>query len=188
MLLEDKYIDFLIENDITQNQYLLLHLIFKQRLDLIQKYKNHFPTDDKTMIGQYFITDLYKKGFLENTQINGKTVIRVTEKFLSIIIDKHIAAEQIYEIYPSYMESNGNHIPLTSMDRNIFAQIYNEAILSNVKEHLEVLEDIKYGIEHKLLNLGIEKFVKSKYWLTIRKLRINDSIKVQENTIMDNNF
>jgi hypothetical protein len=188
MILEEQYVKFLIEHDLTQNQYLLLHLIYKKRIDLVMLYKNRFPTEDGTMIGEYFTKDLYTRGFLEDVIEKGKKVVRVTEKFLYIIINKYEAANQIYEIYPTFLDSNGTHIPLKSMDINVFANIYDSAIMSNVKEHLEVIEDIKYGIENNLLNIGIEKFVKSKHWLSIRKERLSTENKTIHKTVIDNEF
>ena len=55
MILEDAYIKFLIEHNLTQSQYLMLHLIYKNRGDLVKQYKDKFPSEDGTMIGQYQI-------------------------------------------------------------------------------------------------------------------------------------
>jgi hypothetical protein len=185
MLLEDSYVEFLIEHDLTQGQYLLLHLIHKKRSDLIKKYKEKFPSDDGTMIGMYFIKDLVVKGFLIEDKINGFVL---TKKFLEIFINKHTACDEIYDIYPTYTNLNGVNIPLTSMDRNVFANLYDKAIQSSILEHLEIVEDIKFGIEQNLLNLGLDKFVKSQYWLAIRKKRLEQDGNKVTKTQRDNEF
>lgn len=173
MLLEESYIKFLIKHDLTQSQYLLLHLVHKKRTDLIRDYKEKFPTDDNTMIGKYLIDDLVKKGFL----IEKDNTYKLTNKFLEQYVDKFTATEEIYDEYPSFFNKDGLNIPLKGMDRNIFANLYDKAISSSVLEHIEVMEDIKFGIEQGLMNLGIDKFIKSKHWLAIRPHRLAGKIR-----------
>lgn len=185
MILEDAYVSFLIEHDITQNQYLLLHLAHKKRWDLVKKYKDKFPSGDDTMIGEYFINDLIKKDFLKR-DADGN--LGIGQKFLEVFINKHNASEHIFDIYPTHFMKDGVTIPLSAMDRNMFANLYDIAISSSTLEHLEVVKDIEYAIEHNLLNLGLDKFVKSKYWLTIRPKRLDTSEKQNTKTKLDNNF
>lgn len=185
MILEDAYIKFIIEHKLTQGQYLLLYLVYKQRPDLIRAYKEAFPSGDSTMIGQYFIDDLFTKEMLTKHS-NGS--ITVSQKFLEAFINKHTATEQIFDIYPTHFSLNGTNVPLTAMDRSAFAGLYDIAIQSSVLEHLEVVEDIKYAIKHDLLKIGIDKFVKSKFWTTIRPMRLENQIKERIVSIRDNDF
>lgn len=182
MILEDAYVSFLVEHKLTQSQYLLLHLVYKQRPDLIKAYKDSFPSGDSTMIGEYLTKDLYTKGFLE-VKPNGTTV--VTTKFLDIFINKHTATDEIFALYPTHWNNAGVYIPLSAMDRNVFANLYDKAIQSSIIEHLEVVADIKYAIEKELLNIGIDKFIKSKYWLMIRSKRLANVTKTETVTKMD---
>lgn len=184
MILEDSYVKFLVEHGLTQNQYLLLHLVYKKRPDLIKVYKQAFPSDDDTMIGQYFIDDLFKKGFLEK---KGDTIV-VSSKFLEAFIDKHTASDEIFEVYPTHWSKDGVSIPLSAMDRNVFANLYDKAIGSSILEHLEVVKDINFAIQENLLNIGIDKFVKSKYWLIIRPKRLENVIKINVETIRDHDY
>ncbi len=185
MILEDAYVKFLIEHKLTQNQYLLLHLVHKQRPDLIKEYKQAFPSDDTTMIGQYFVDDLFRKGFLDR---KGDGTIVVSTKFLEIFTNKHTASDEIFEIYPTHWSKDGVSIPLSAMDRNVFANLYDKAISSSVLEHLEVVKDIKYAIQENLLGIGIDKFVKSKYWLIIRPKRLDNLIKENVQTVRDHDY
>lgn len=77
MLLEDIYVDFLIDNNLTQAQYLLLHLIHKNRQDLVKKYKNAFPAydDSDSMIGEHYVIDLIKRGFLIHSKEKKRYII-----------------------------------------------------------------------------------------------------------------
>ena len=172
MILEDVYVDYLINNNLTQSQFLLLHLIYKKRYDLVIKYKKNFPysDEDSSMIGSYLTNELITRGFLVQDK---KGIFKVGNKFLETFGNKHTMTDEIFELYPSTMELNGSIIPLSAMDRNVFANLYDEMIQSSLLEHLEVIKDIEFAIEQGLLKLGIDKFLKSKYWLTIRKIRLN---------------
>ena len=185
MILEDAYIKFLIEHNLTQSQYLMLHLIYKNRGDLVKQYKDKFPSEDGTMIGQYQINELFDRKLLVKNDLGH---VAVGKAFLELFINKHTAAEEIYDIYPTHFHKDGVEIPLSAMDRNVFANLYDSAIQSSVMEHLEVVEDIKFAIFHNLLNIGLDKFVKSKYWLTIRPRRKNYKEKEQANLKLDHEF
>jgi hypothetical protein len=185
MLLEDAYVKFLIEHNLTQSQYLLLHLVYKDRGDLIREYKKVFPSEDGTMIGQWQINDLINRGFLVK-DLNDR--IKIGKKFLEIFINKHTASEEIFEIYPTHFHKDGAEIPLSAMDRNVFANLYDNAIQSSVLEHLEVIEDIKFAMLNNLLSIGLEKFVKSKYWLMIRPRRLSYKEKEEIELRRDHDF
>jgi len=167
MILEDRYVDFICEHKITQGQFLLLYLAYKKRMDLIHKYKQTFPADDGTMIGKRWITDLIEKGWLEKIDDN----LQVSTRFKEIFCDKITVAEELFAIYPSTTEINGTIVPLTAVDLIYIANLYDEAIMGSITEHEEVLKDIKFSIEKNMLNLSILKFVQSKYWLAMRKIR-----------------
>jgi hypothetical protein len=186
MILEDSYLQFLIEHKLTQGQFLLLYLIYKDRGDLILKYKENFPTEDGTMIGKYFIDDLLKKGFLEESLTTG--TITIGKKFKEAFINKHRATEEIFDIYPTHFSKDGVDIPLTAMDRNVFANLYDITIQSSFLEHEEILKDIQFGKEKSMLNLGIEKFLKSHYWKVIREIRLSNKKLDNIPTVFDKDF
>lgn len=184
MLLEDAYVPFLVQHDLTQSQYLLLHLIYKKRHDLIRLYKEKFPADDSSMIGQRLTQELFDKNWL----VKKGNIVEVSEKYLSAFINKHTAAEEIFSIYPAHWNNNGTIIPLSAMDRNVFANLYDRAIQGSIVEHIEVTRDIQYAIQYNLLNIGIERFVKSQYWSVIRPIRLANVIKESIPSIRDHEF
>jgi len=178
MILLDQYISFIIANDLTQEQYLLLHLLKDNRRDLIQKYKNAYPTEDGAMIDKKAIKDLVDKKFLIKTEKGFK----LSKKLLNIFVTPEVAVDEIYDLYPAFIQSaQGVDIPLTSMDKKVFKEIYIPKIMGNVEEHKEVLQDIQYGIDHNLIKIGINKFLTSEQWKTFRKQRTqeNKTINVQ---------
>lgn len=176
MMNTENYVSFLIEHNLTQEQFLLLILLKERRLDLIKLYKEKFQIEN-SLISKYFINDLIKKEFL--VKINEQ--LFVGEKFLEIFINDYQAALEIYELYPSFITLNtGVQVPLKTMDINVFKEIYALKINNDLKEHFKVIEDLKYGIENNLITIGINKFITSEFWKSLRKLRIEKPNKKEE--------
>ncbi len=176
MLLEERYIDFICEHSLTQGQFLLLYLLYKQRGDLIIKYKKFHPTEnvseDKSMIGEYWVKDLIRREYIVTVEVDGRDTYQVSDKFKAIFCDPYVVAEELIMAYPSTMEIDGKIIPLTAIDTVVVANTYGKAILDCYTEHLEVLKDIKYGKENNMLSIGLKTFINSKFWLGIRKKRL----------------
>lgn len=167
MLLEERYLDFICEHNLTQEQFLFLYLIYKGRKDLIIKYKTTFPNEEGTMIGKIWIQKLFDKNWLVHTDKG----IEITTKFKEIFCNPIDVAEELINVYPSTMEINGKIVPLTAIDTITVSNLYMPKILNNQAEHDEVLKDIKYGIIHNMIGLSLKNFILSKYWLSIRKIR-----------------
>jgi len=78
---------------------------------------------------------------------------------------------QLYDAYPTQFENNGQtFFSRTSAPEDIAVE-YMKAIRKDENEHKKILEDLKWAVDNKLIKLGLKKFVTSKYWETIRKLR-----------------
>lgn len=168
MILIDQYMNFITTHEITQEQYLLLYFLKEERGDLIQLYKKHYPQEDGTMIGRPLIKDLVDKGFL----LSNNKIFSLSKKILKTFVTPEVAVDEIYDTYPSFIESDkGVPIPLNSMDKRVFKEIYIPKIMGNVAEHKEVIEDIKYAITNNLIRIGINKFLVSEQWKSFRKLR-----------------
>jgi len=180
MILTETYVEFLIEHKLTQSQYLLLQLVYENRLDLIKKYKKAFPTDNGKMISDYLLKDLFARRFLIKTKTGG---FKLGERFYSAFVDIHKATDEIFDLYPPFINNNGVDIPLIAMDRKVFKEIYIKKINGSLREHEEIKKDIQYAIDHNLIKTGINKFLTSELWKAIRKLRVAD-IKIR----VDNNF
>jgi len=170
MILEESYFKFIVQNNITEKQFSLLYLLYKNKPQLIELYKEMYSTDS-TMIGQKETDDLFDKGFLKR---NIKNQIVVTPKFLQAFIDKFVASDEILALYPKYHDTGITTIPLTAMDRNVLANLYEHAINGSIEEHYEVLKDIQYAIDHNLIVIGLDKFIKSHWWKVIRPKRLEN--------------
>lgn len=171
----ERYVNFITKNKLTQAQFLMMYLLYRKRYESINKYKEAFPTDDNTMIGEGAKQELIKRGFIEKVNDEEKaSSYQLTNRFLSIFLKDHFeAADQFWDKYPGFIKINGNPIPLTNMDKYRFANIYAERIDYSVDEHLEVMKDLDYGVENNLIRSNIEKFVMSEGWTKLRSLRLS---------------
>lgn len=188
MIIHRQYLNFLYKTRLTQSQFLLLHLLYKEDFQAIQEYKNNFPSEDNYMIGEYLTKDLIKKGWIKEKE-NGK--LYITEEFRMLYVNKFKAIDELVEAYPAFIEKEGGlKIPLVTIDKNRYASIYEGCIKFSQGEHEEVLKDLKYAKEKGLLTFGLSKFIDSEYWLTVRNLRKKEKEEgnIDEEGIFQNDF
>jgi hypothetical protein len=167
MILTEPYINFLIENDITPTQFIVLTLLYEKEIKQIKRYKEAF-TDGKGILPKDQIENLVMRDFLVKTPKGYK----LGKEFTKIFVTSEKAVDEVYKAYPPFMTSDkGVPIPLTAMDREVFKQIYIPKIMGSLDEHKEVIEDLKYAVDNDLIKVGINKFVTSGQWLSFRQLR-----------------
>lgn len=177
----NKYIDFIVENKLTQAQFLLLYCLRRKNVSAINKYKEAFSTGDGTMIGEAAKKDLIDRGFIQKV---GEGITnedyQITDKFNHIFLKNHFnAMEEFLSVYPGYIDINGKNVPVQTMDRYNAANIYAERIDYSVDEHLEVMKDMRYGREHNLIRSNVENFIRSESWRKIREIRLGQ-VKVEQ--------
>ena len=178
MILHKEYLNFLFKTGLTQSQFLLLLLIYKDDQTYINKYKERFPTDDGTMIGKVMIESLIRDNWLK---LGYKNKLQVTNKFKDNFIYEEEALQQVLDLYPPFIDKgDGIHIPLITVDRYQYSLIYNRRVHYSAAEHLEILKDLKFGIDNGYIRFGIAKFIDGEMWKPLRKLRLNtvDSINI----------
>lgn len=176
----ERYLNFIIENKLTQAQFLFLYLIYRKKVDCIKKYKAAFPNEENSMIGKYDKQDLLDRGFIESVGEAGMTADYILgEKFTKLFLkDVFNATEEFVKEYPGFVQIQGKAIPLITMDRYKLANIYGERIDYSVEEHLEVVKDVKFARAKDMLSSSIENFVRGEVWQKIRPIRLNqESIK-----------
>lgn len=185
----ERYVEFITKNKLTQAQFLMLYLMYRKKFECINIYKERVPTGDGTMIGAGAKQDLIDRGFLDKLDDEGNaSSYQITDKFLKLFLkDVHEASAQFWDKYPGFISINGVATPLTNMDKYRFALIYGERIDHSVDEHLEVMKDLEFGMQHNLIRSSIENFVKSEGWGKIRQIRLNKA-QVQKVDSLSNDF
>jgi hypothetical protein len=185
----ERYIKLLEITKLTQSQFLFLYCLYHKKYDLIKKYRKLFDIPgDNTIIGKPLFNQLLERGFIERVKVgNTADCFKIGQKFIKHFIDKHEATEAIFNIYPSFMKSNGQTFCLTAMDELVFADIYYQKIGGSLEEHFEIIEDIKYGIDNNLIKFKLESFLKGRQWIPIRKIRLEEN-QIKEGDIPSGDF
>jgi hypothetical protein len=171
-ILEDvnEYVDFLIKNKLTTNQFLLLYLLFTEKM--VRDSKGKMQYSESGAIYKWLdkgkgwckqeIVDLEEKGYLipvskDNYQIDQ---LIVTTKFSDVMfINLEMAFEEILDIYPDTILVEGNVVFTKSGDLERVSQEYRKIIKNSIKKHEEVKELIKFAIEEKLVKSKLDKFL-----------------------------
>ena len=166
----DRYMDFLVDNRINQQQFIFMYLIHLERVDLIRKYKARFPTESNNMISGRNLADLKERGYIIVHGTNSNE-IELTNKFSKIFMDDYECGNELWGEYPFYITSNGRRYPLKGMDKNVFRNLYAKKIRHSLEEHKEVMKDLQFAKENDLIFTGIEKFLNGEQWSDIRKIR-----------------
>ena len=183
------YLDYLIEHKLTQQQFLFLSLLRLNNKELVRKYKSAICSDGDKIIGDVLLDDLIHRGYVNwDGKTNTFKSYVLTDKFLDIFVDKYIAGNEIWNLYPSIVQSGGRTFPLSLMDKNEFRELYFNAINGSRLEHEEVMKDLTYGIEQSLIKGKIDMFVKSEFWLELRKLRLGTVKSITNVKSLDNEF
>ena len=103
-------------------------------------------------------------------------------------------AKEFWEAYPNDFYSNGKIFPLRLMDYEQFVEDYNTNAIGNCdnkyahEEHSQLMLDIEYAKANSLINYNIEKFMRSRAWEGIRKLRLMDNNNISTVTNEEKDF
>lgn len=176
----DRYMDFLEKHKLTEGQFMLLYCLYLKRYDIIQRYKELFPTNAtlpinvRSVLPEKDLDDLLERKYLtKKGKANSAANFFITKKFSNSFITNYEAADELLNAYPSFMERpGGGKISLTLMNNNDLIESYAKSINFSAAEHKEVIKDLKYAVSENLIHYGIEKFVTSKQWNKIRPLRL----------------
>jgi len=178
-------IEFLHKHDITIKQFtycMLLHYdkvhsrvegSHKISRPLSKMYKYHQNIENFTKSD---IQDLIDKKLLKQS---GKTykpdMLEVTDKFKKNWYGDKFKIDELIEVYPSHTQ-NFDHpgkkpIPLcTFKDYDKLRNRYNRFV-KTYKMHNRVIDLVQWAKEEEEINLGIVKFVNSKYWEELAEMK-----------------
>ncbi len=175
-----QYIPFLIKLGITQEEFLLLYLLYlaeyidTSHFDLLGAYIKHFGKDidgKRIMITEAEKASLVQRGWLQKGGAAGYTV---TPKFANHFSNMDLGEEFICS-YPAFTKINNINIPLISGNRQEIKKAYVTMIANSLSEHNEMLADLKYAITHNLINMKITNYLSSHFYKSIREMRLKDT-------------
>lgn len=183
MLLDDpvNYVDFLCKNKLKPNQFLLLYLLYTDKMvksgstlkftkgGLIYKWSNEGAGWTKEEI-----KDLVNKDYVISLSPDyAYDQLILTSKFVDLMfINGGEAFQELLELYPDTFNVQGNVVFTKTVDLDQYEKIYVKAIKNSQSKHEEVKNLILYAKEKgNLLNIKIDKFIEGKVWDTIKKMK-----------------
>ena len=90
---------------------------------------------------------------------------------------------ELWDKYPISITVQNKSCSAKNASEVDIAQPYLRAINKDPEEHQKVLKDLEWAVDNNESNLGLKKFVESKYWLHIRAIRDNKIDKSAFNNI-----
>lgn len=166
----DRYVDFLVKKNLTEHQFLVCYLIYTKEIKAIVKYNNKFKISREELL------DLIDRDFIipifdDPEHIFDLANLNVTPKFYEGLIIDEDNAEEIWDLYPSYLLINNTKVySKSSMPKEDFIKMYLRITRRSQKTHeriKKVLEE--YNRKNKYAEMGIDKFIGSEYWKELEK-------------------
>ena len=175
MILNKKFIEFLIEINITIEQYMFMSLIYLGELNTVRDYGMCFS---KEMI----IDDLIEREYLLS---NGSDLI-TTQKFDKFIVqDDELAATKVWKIWWGVIDVNGKKYSAKGMDYDDFVIMYSNIIKSDVSRHNEIVEITTNFVKSTpVCPMALKKYIGTRYFDdiadTYSNTKFNDSSFIKD--------
>ena len=174
----NKYVDILIDLDITPTQFLILWLIENKDEANIKKYKDKFGDFNVDAI-----IDLIDRGLIEDFGVvkdNKRTFniydFLVTEAYRSrTTVDKYDAVEELIEAFPNFMVINGVKIAAKSYDIEGLSKIYLPCHKNSRLKHQKIIDITKryFATKNNIADRKIENYITGRYWKIYEELLDN---------------
>ena len=120
---------------------------------------------------------LIKKDY--NPESYNPNEIEFNKNFLkSWIKNSSVLGQELFDEYPPFINHGSQLLPLKNIAKKFntleeFFFAYSSAIKHNPEKHQEVMELLRWGKEHDLINYGCLEFVASHKWDELKYLRDN---------------
>ncbi|MFN7465290.1 MAG: hypothetical protein ACK53T_07890 [Planctomycetota bacterium] len=163
----NKYVNFLTENHLSENHFLILWLVYTKDVENIKKYKQTFGDFDVNAI-QYLID----YGWLDDFGIASQnrdymiTDFLVSDRFIKrIVIDEEDSYEELCQVYPKWLLINGSKVPAITGDPVKIAKDYLKCHKKNRIAHERVINITKNWFKSKpYAQEKIENYILNRRW------------------------
>lgn len=169
------YVDFLIKNKLSPNQFLLLYLLYTEQMHkskdalMFKRIGNIYKwSEEGTGWSSNEIDDLIKKDYvfgIKSKQVDGSLnysidQLIVTQKFSDLMfINANFALDEILDIYPDTIHVNSSIYFTKNGDLDKIALDYCKLIKNSLHKHEEIKAIVIYAKERGLCNTHISKFL-----------------------------
>lgn len=131
------------------------------------------------MIDRNIIIDLNSPGgkmFYDSFELNPRFI----KKFSLNVVSW---ASEIVDMYPRFFHMEGKKYNAITISAQDIAETYLKAIDKNPEMHEEVKSCLKWASENDCIKMGVEKFIKTKQWLSIKLLKSDAKRTVNESKL-----
>lgn len=115
---------------------------------------------------------LFLKDYDEKEYKNSKWLVVANKRFTT----SEFLKDSLLSIYPKFGTIKGKLYPLITGDLDKLFEDYAKKIGYSIDTHKEVLDIVQWAKDKELLNIGIEKFILSYYWESLKELRGKDNV------------
>lgn len=181
----EEFTDFTTKHKLSEKQFILLYFLYmikfvdKERFMpmMIRYIKVHGVKENGKLKFAPDTTkkDLIERGFMKKGQGTGVAAYELTSKFLDAFVSEHIAGRDFVNAYPARAVIKGTYIPLKTSDKDEMRRLYVDRIRHSRAEHEEVMQDLEFAVNAGIVNMSIEKFIRSEQWEDIREQRLEGS-------------
>lgn len=173
------YTEFLIKNKLSTNQFLLLYLLYTEKM--IKNKTGKVSYSEATCLykwqakgsgwNQNEIQDLVSKDYViafsksylvEGQNLTGYAIddLILTEKFYDLMfISTQHAFDELLDLYPDTFSVSGSIVFTKSGDLEKVAEAYSKLIRNSLTAHGKVKDMIIYAKERGLCNMKLDKFL-----------------------------
>ncbi len=173
----NKYIDFLVEHQLTHEQFMFLYILHMDSLEMTPDGKRIFPKEGpaiasiwkyaqaKTPWTRTGLQDLIDRGFLRFCGAGDRFVpdlLEVTEQFRSLIFVGNKEVRQFYDAYPNRMKAG--------VSLGAIKTAYERSVITLIT-HLRIMEVLQWGIRNEVVNWNIRDWIGSQRWIDVEAIR-----------------
>ena len=166
--------------NVTPKQLMFVKMLYKnpsmserdwqlQSDAMTMEFQDVCPFDEKELndlIERKIITDLNTpnaRTFYDCFEINPKF-----QKLFSLKVVPWVS--QIVDSYPRFFHMEGKRFNAVTVSAEEIAEVYIRAIDNKQEMHEEVLRVLEWAKENEMIKMGVEKFIKTKHWLSLKLL------------------
>lgn len=122
------------------------------------------------------ITDLVGRGFVLDFSNGKPATLDHYEIHPNFVNHFQLAIygmpQELFDAYPKFfIGKEGQKFIGRSAGPEEIAVSYIKGIGNKEEEHRKVLEDVAWAVKNNAINVGLDKFVKTRYWEAIREIR-----------------
>ena len=174
----DKDLEILEKFNLDANEWYLIRCLFLSKYEGLNEYLVNFVTKSlpKGKMRE-MLTELKKKNIVSKkykVPKEGESFLIADFEFHEPFINKYFKTSnemgrELFDAYPSYLVmDNGVHLPAKNLaskivfkEQNDFFIFYCKQIKYSVEKHEEIMESLKWAIEHDLVRSSIVEYVVS---------------------------